>query len=454
VGTDLTVGSSPVTVTALGRICVSGNSGSHTIEFVNASTGAAVSGGTVTLSMSGCQAGQFAYASLSSPITLPSGGRYYLVSSETAGGDQWYDAGELTSTAVAAVTNAAYSTNGTSWIPDYSSDWSFGPVNFEYSTSSNGSAFVATYNLNNPVLRNNFTGYVGTDLTIGASAVTVTALGRICVSGNSGSHTIEFVNASTGAAVSGGTVTLSMSGCQAGQFAYASLSSPITLPAGGRYYLASSETVGGDQWYDAGTLTSTAVAAVTNAAYSSDGKTWIPDYGPDWSFGPVNFEYSGTSNNNSSAFVLTYNLNNPALRNNFTGYVGTDLTVGSSAVTVTALGRICVSGNSGSHTLEFVNASTGAAVSGGTVTLSMSGCQAGQFSYANLSSPITLAAGVRYYLVSSETAGGDQWYDAGELTSTAVAAVTNAAYSTNGTSWIPDYSSDWSFGPVNFEYSQ
>ena len=57
-----------------------------------------------------------------------------------------------------------------------------------------------------------------------------------------------------------------------------------------------------------------------------------------------------------------YALSNPSVRNDFGGWVGMNLTVGGSALSVTSLGRICLSGNSGTHTVKFVNAGTGADV--------------------------------------------------------------------------------------------
>ena len=135
--------------------------------------------------------------------------------------------------------------------------------------------FVTGYALSHPAVRNNFPGWVGIRLAVGANPLTVTSLGRICLSGNSGTHLIKLVNAATGADAPGGSVSLSMAGCTPGQFAYNALAANLTLAANTSYYLASQEFSGGDQWYDWGTLSSTNVAAVNGAAYSLDGATWI-----------------------------------------------------------------------------------------------------------------------------------------------------------------------------------
>ena len=61
-------------------------------------------------------------------------------------------------------------------------------------------------------LRNNYTGYVGMKVAVGASPVTVTALGRIFASGNSGTHVVKLINAADGSEVAGGSVSVAMSG--------------------------------------------------------------------------------------------------------------------------------------------------------------------------------------------------------------------------------------------------
>ena len=142
-------------------------------------------------------------------------------------------------------------------------------------------------------VRNNFTGYVGMRIGVGGIPLTVTALGRIYVSGNSGTHLVKLVNASDGSDVAGGSVSLGMSGGTAGQFKYATLSSPVVLTAGGTYYLVSQESSGGDSWYDYTTaVTTTSAAAELSAVYSTGGGGWTTPGGPGQSYGPVDFKYS------------------------------------------------------------------------------------------------------------------------------------------------------------------
>src|SRR5204863_10117071 len=125
----------------------------------------------------------------------------------------------------------------------------------------------------------------------------------------------------------------------------------------------------------------------------------------------------------AQAFLTGYALNGPPLRNDFTGFVGMQFTVGASALNVSALGRIFITGNSGTHTVKLVQAATGTDVPGGSVSVSMAGGVAGQFKYIALGSPVTLQANTAYYLVCQETSGADQWYDTGGVSSTTAGAV-------------------------------
>jgi len=107
-----------------------------------------------------------------------------------------------------------------------------------------------------------------------------------------------------------------------------------------------------------------------------------------------------------------------SLRNDFSGYVGMQINVGNNPINVTSLGRIIAPGNLGTHTLALVNAANGIDVPGGTAAITMTNGTVGQFQYTALSSPVALAAGSIYYVVSQETEGGDLWYDMNTLVTT------------------------------------
>jgi uncharacterized repeat protein (TIGR01451 family) len=152
-----------------------------------------------------------------------------------------------------------------------------------------GTPFLTGYALNGPILRNDFGNFVGMKFTVGSTAITVSSLGRICIAGNSGTHTIKLVNAGTGADVAGGSLSLSMAGCTAGQFKYATLPGSILLSANTAYYLVSLETYGGDQWYDVGNISPANVATVNNSVYLYG--AWSLYSGANTSYVPANFLY-------------------------------------------------------------------------------------------------------------------------------------------------------------------
>ena len=311
---------------------------------------------------------------------------------------------------------------------------------------------VTGFALNSPPLRNNFTGFVGMAFTVGSNPLTVYTVGRVCVTGNSQTHLAKFVSASdSGPDVPGGSAMVNMLSCTPGQTVFANLASPVTLTAGGSYYLVSQETNGGDQWYDRGTITTTGDASVTSAVWQN-GSTWTPIGTPNSAYVPTDFGYVVAAPPTPSGFVTTYNLNEAPLRNNFSGLVGMQLTVGSAALSVTQVGRICAATSTQAHTVEFVLASSGVAVPGAAAQVNMSGCTPGQFVYHSLSSPVTLQANTTYYLVSQEFASGDQWFDQGTLTHSSDASVNSAVW-LNGSTWTTEGAANTSYVPPNFEYS-
>ena len=303
-----------------------------------------------------------------------------------------------------------------------------------------GTAFVATETLG--TLRNNYSGWVGMSITVSAAPVTVTALGRMFAPNNNGTHTLKIVNAATGADVTGGSVSLVMSGA-VGSFVYANLTSPVVLNPNATYYVLSQESLGGDEWYDYNTTATTSwVASLTGAVYGPGAPYTTLAGSAGHMYVPVDFKYTVAPTSYLTSATLG------TLRNNFTGWVGMSVTIGGSPLTVTALGRIVVSGNSGTHAVKLVTA-TGADVVGGSANVTPSGV-AGTFSYGTLSAPLTLNANTTYYVVSRETAGGDFWYDYDTtLRTVSAASLTNSVYS-NGVGYVVLAGSGHSYGPVSF----
>lgn len=140
-----------------------------------------------------------------------------------------------------------------------------------------------------------------------------------------------------------------------------------------------------------------------------------------------------------------------SVRNDFTGFVGMEITVTANPLVVASLGRFVIAGNAQPHTVQIIGVSTGNVV--GSVTVNTSGQTAGQFSYATLAAPVTLAAGSTYYVVSQETAGGDQWYDIISVTGRADATINGAAYFTNNAWFINGAGANHAYVPVDFTYT-
>lgn len=243
---------------------------------------------------------------------------------------------------------------------------------------------------------------------------------------------------------------VAMSGCTPGQFTSVSLSTPVTLVAGGSFYLVTRESAGGDRWYDLGSISTTGAATVNNAIYSFDGASWISIGGPNTSYVPPTFTYVAAPPNPNPPFVTGFGSSNSPLRNDFNGWIGMKVTVGATPVKVSYLGRVCVAGNSATHVVKLVDATSGIDVPGALATVDMTACTAGQFVYTALPVSLNLGAGMPYYLVSQEAAGGDRWYDFGSISARAVASVNNAVYSFGGR-WFLMGGTNMSYIPPNFE---
>jgi hypothetical protein len=216
------------------------------------------------------------------------------------------------------------------------------------------------------------------------------------------------------------------------------------------------------QWSSApsGSSTFTAISGATGSSYTTAATT-LAQSGTQFmcvvsnSAGPTPSNAATltvTTAPTTTNFVTSETLG--TLRNDFTGWVGMNISVGSSPLTVTALGRIVASGNTGSHTVKLVNASTGVDVPGGTVSVNTVGGTPNSFVYANLASPVTLSANTNYYIVSQETQNGDHWFDFNTtIVTTAVAADTFSVWGYNGSGYNGiASSSNHTYVPVDFVY--
>jgi hypothetical protein len=289
---------------------------------------------------------------------------------------------------------------------------------------------------------NDYTGWKGMKITTGSDPIVVTDLGRWVLSGNSQTHTLKIVNAS-GTTV--GSTSVALSGATPVQFKYAALTNPVTLSANSVYYIASQETNGGDYlWGSSTALSHTGVAAINNAARSTDGITFSNDSSTDNCHGPLSFKYYIETN------FVTSTVNGVTPRNDFTGWKGMKITVGSTPLIVTQLARWKQSGNTQTHTLAvFNNSGTSLA----SVSLNLSSAPVG-LNYVALSTPVVLAANTVYYIVSSETNAGDAWGGSSTTVSHTSTATVNGAYrSGDGVTWTADdATADHCNVPVGFTY--
>ena len=395
VGMNLTVGAKNLSVLALGRICVNGNTATHLVKLVNAASASDVPGGSVSVPMAACSPGQFVFASLANAVTLTSGASYYLVSQEAVGGDTWYDAGTVTGSADAAVSRAIYSWNG-GWIPNGSGSLSYVPPNFLYSVSGGATGGLPTVSLTNPLNNSTVSSTISINATASATAPATVASVQFQLDGNNfGSivTTSPYSNNWDTATVANGSHTLSA----------------IVRDSLGQ------------------TANSGSVSVVVNNLMGGGGSP-------------------------GGALLTGYGATLGNLRNDFASFVGMSFTVNQpSPILVSALGRICIAGNTATHMVKLVDGASWKDVSGAAATVSMAGCTPRQFVYANLPNNIQLAAGSVYYLVSQEAAGGDTWYDAAGVTVNG-AAVNGSVYFYSGV-WVPNSDGAKSYVPPNLKFA-
>ncbi len=458
VGMQMVTSSKPITVTALGRLMCAGNSGTHVVKLVKAADGTDVPGGAVTVKMSGVVAGQFVNADLATSVVLEPYTAYYVVSQEVANGDVWYDVdAAITGTAAAQVTSGIWGYGAGMWYTYGGAGHSYGPLNVVYldpsATTTTTVKFVTDRSLGS--LRSDFSGFVGMKIDVGASPLTVATLGRLMCPGNTATHTVKLVKAADGTDVTGGATTVTMSGATLGEFVHGTLASPVTLQANTSYLLLSQETAGGDAWYDVNTtVTTTTAASVSSGAWGYGGGAWYTYGSAGNAYVPLDFSYTTTTTTTAADTTFVTSQTPGPLRNNFTGFVGMRVDVSTSPISVTEIGRFVCSGNSGTHTVKFVRASDGVDIAGGSVSIATSGTAAGKFAYAKLSTPVTLAANTSYYLVTQETASGDQWYDvATTVTTTSAGVVKSAAWGYGNGSWFVYGGVGQCYGPVDFKYT-
>jgi RHS repeat-associated protein len=314
----------------------------------------------------------------------------------------------------------------------------------EYGASLNGTAAMISVSSLAPTTRNNYSGWVGSQITVLTRAVLVSDLGRWVKSGNTQSHTVKLVVASTGADVPGASVTIATAGATAGQFAYGTLPVPVMLNPNTTYYLVSQEVNGGDSWYEYTNSLTVSGGISIPGVVTGTGGTYTTTTAANQGYGPVGLK-GVTANAMLSATSLS------GTRNNVNGWVGCRITVGSDPLAVTELARWVATSNVLTHVVKLVRAVDGVDVAGAQVTVNNSGVSSGHLLYGTLPSPVVLEANTTYYLVSQETSGGDLWYDSGTTVSALTGVTVPGAILYSGSSWTAAGSSNNAYGPMGFK---
>lgn len=143
------------------------------------------------------------YEKLATPFVLQANTTYFIMSTETSGGDQWcdrvYTLPGPTTQPVKIVTNGLASAYAAKYVGGTLTTYTgpgednggFGLVGFRSACvgCAHGAGIIPYGTTGNVV--NNVTGLVGIQITVGATPITVYELGRLILPGNNQSHTIS-----------------------------------------------------------------------------------------------------------------------------------------------------------------------------------------------------------------------------------------------------------------------
>jgi hypothetical protein len=133
-------------------------------------------------------------------------------------------------------------------------------------------------------------------------------------------------------------------------------------------------------------------------------------------------------------------------RNNYTGFTGYRFTP-SLNLPVTHLGRWITANSSQPHTVVLLS---GTLAEMARVTVNAAAAPIGHFAFVSIP-PVTVLAGQPYFLLSSETLGGDMWFDLDQqLTINPLFVITSAYGDTLSTISVTG-SLQRGYGPVNIQ---
>ncbi|MBI4766968.1 MAG: hypothetical protein HY787_20670 [Deltaproteobacteria bacterium] len=145
------------------------------------------------------------------------------------------------------------------------------------------------------------------------------------------------------------------------------------------------------------------------------------------------------------------------IRNDYAGFAGMKIKVGSKDIKVTELGRYFEKTNTESHELQIVDHKTNQILGSATLDMSKGKADSLGFKYAPLKAPITLKANMEYDIVSNEKLNSDKWFgrtngNMAKGTVAPVAQILTQIYGGKPPFTQAGNTVNQTYGPVNFKY--
>ena len=444
-----------LTVTALGRSVSGSMNNSHTIYIWQVSNPSSpLTSATVTPSSPTDSLG-YKYVTIT-PVQLTSGTTYRIASDETSGGDNWMDSSSITNhSALATISQAVYSSTAGTYPSDTGTGANTGYVPPTFYTGS-GATQCATPTFNPTAGNYGSAQSVTISTTTGGATIYYTTNGTTPSSTNGTVYSSPLsINATTTLQAIAYETGYSNSAVASGVFIInGPCANPTFNPAAGTYSSAQSVTIstttGGAtiNYTTNGTTPSSTVGTVYNSpvAISATSTLQAIAYENGYTNSAV---ASGVYTINSSTLTNFFTASYTGTRNNYPGTLGFNFTP-SQNITVTALGRSVSGSMNNNHNLYIWLTSNQSLVTSATVTPSSSVDSLG-YAYVTIT-PVQLTSGISYCISSDETSGGDEWMDAGVISShSGIATINNAVYGNTGSfPSNPDYSTNYGYVPPTF----
>jgi LysM repeat protein len=230
-----------------------------------------------------------------------------------------------------------------------------------------------------------------------------------------------------------------------------SLASPVMLAPNTSYYLVTSETSGGDLFISATGVQSTSIVQSIDGKVQFDTTNgWQPTLNGGVDLGAV--DLVATPLPDMAGQGITSGVQVGGLGAGSGNFQGLQFTTGANPVTVSNLGRWIIANTTTTqaHTLELVDQATDSAIASTTLAAGQAGGANGQFEYAALASPVSLAANHSYYLVSNEMTTGDQVENFSQMRPSNLITSIDGFVTYNGTAWTFTSRPGFVRGPLDF----